>query len=35
MGNIGIWFMNGPRIVQAVPLGNIPVNWTVQSTNAE
>jgi hypothetical protein len=35
MGNTAIWFMNGPQVVQATPVGVVPLNWTVQSANAE
>jgi FG-GAP-like repeat len=35
LGNTSIWFMNGTAIASTGALGNIPTNWTVQSTNAD
>jgi phospholipase/lecithinase/hemolysin len=34
-GNTSIWFMNGTSVTSALPVGNIPTNWRVQSASAD
>jgi hypothetical protein len=34
-GNTSIWFMNEVTVASTAAVGNIPINWAVQSVNAE
>jgi Putative peptidoglycan binding domain len=33
-GNLSMWFMNGLQVSSAVPVGQVPIAWNVQSLNS-
>jgi hypothetical protein len=34
-GNVAMWFMNGTAVQSSAIVGNVPLVWTIQATNAE